>query len=580
MKRGLSLAATIVLIAFSTSLLAQQAQTIKATARVGGPFVSEAGREVIVSEHPITAAERAAYREPPEPRNPYFSEAELKVIKQKAARMPAVTRPHDADNGVAAPRAAGDRDDILLPTPSAFEDFAGASETDSCGGLVPSDMGVAVNIGFVAQITNACLSVTNKTGGARVETTLDSLFNWPAGTFTFDPRILYDFSRGKFVATASTIDSNGVAWTDVAASKTSSPSSGWFAYHLATPSGTTLADYPTLGQNWAGDANEGGIYQCYNQYTSAGFAQVICNLLPKAGIYNGKSISYYTSSGFSVGGTILDTIQPVNVSNYHEKPRTEFAVGAINTNGGGVCGGSPCSGVVVWSFANALVQTGTPGPVVSGWFTGFGSTSAYNYPADADNASFCTNCIETLDNRISGMVQYSAGRMFPMIDTANGGTSAALGWVIRPFLNDNGGGCTGTFTDACPTISGVTIEQEFCDYCGAGHGGAGWFGDIAATEENNWTMYANYSSGSDSPGTFYTSNRVTWATPFHDSGEFSCQNNASYTQGRWGDYNAAAPDFNSPGNSPAIWGSGMYVMSDSDWGTCIAANKFVKVTDP
>jgi hypothetical protein len=208
-----------------------------------------------------------------------------------------------------------------------------------------------------------------------------------------------------------------------------------------------------------------------------------------------------------------------------------------------------------------------------------GTPSSYSYPANADNAGFCSNCIETLDNRITSMVQYSAGRLFPTIDTANGGTSAVLGWVVRPYLNDNGSGtCTGTFANACPAITGATIETEFCDYCGAGSFAA-FFGDIAPTEENNWTMFATFSSTSTSPGMFYDSNRVSWQTPFHDSGVFACQNNASYTQGRWGDYSAAAPDFAEHTNETATWGSGMYILSTGNWGTCIAANRYGSVED-
>jgi hypothetical protein len=151
-------------------------------------------------------------------------------------------------------------------------------------------------------------------------------------------------------------------------------------------------------------------------------------------------------------------------------------------------------------------------------------------------------------------------------------------------LNDNGGGCTGAFTNACPTITGATVEQEFCDYCGAGHGGAAYFGAIAPTEENNWTLFATFSNQSLSPGTFYTSNRVTWQTPLHDSGFFSCQANHAYGSSsnvaRWGDYSAAATDLTGTPNKPSTWGSGMYVSSDNVFGTCIAANQFFKVTDP
>jgi hypothetical protein len=421
----------------------------------------------------------------------------------------------------------------------------------------------------VVQVTNACVQISNKVGGALATKTLDTIFGWPAGTFTFDPRATYDWVKGRFIIIASTRDASGVAWIDVAASATNDPNGTWHAYHLSTPSGTTTADYPTLGQSWANDKFNAAIFVCYNQFTSGGFTSDYCYYLPKKQIYAGTGFSYYFNFNFNANGVLLDTIQPVNVAQADEEPRTEYAVDTFNING--------ANGLVLWSFANVLVQSGTPGPSITGVVVG--TPSSYSYPANADNAGFCSNCIETLDNRITSMVQYSAGRLFPTIDTANGGTSAVLGWVVRPYLNDNGSGaCTGAFTNACPAITGATIETEFCDYCGAGSFAA-FFGDIAPTEENNWTMFATFSSTSTSPGLFYDSNRVSWQTPFHDSGTFACQNNASYTQGRWGDYSAAAPDFAEHTNETATWGSGMYILSTGNWGTCIAANRYGSVED-
>ena len=104
-------------------------------------------------------------------------------------------------------------------------------------------------------------------------------------------------------------------------------------------------------------------------------------------------------------------------------------------------------------------------------------------------------------------------------------------------------------------------------------------GAIAPDPENDWALFATFSSNAfnTSPGQFYASNRVSWLTPFHDAGIFACQNNAPYTQVRWGDYAAAAPDDPGirvpPANTPkiaAVYGSGMYVQANSDWGTCIA----------
>lgn len=151
-----------------------------------------------------------------------------------------------------------------------------------------------------------------------------------------------------------------------------------------------------------------------------------------------------------------------------------------------------------------------------------------------------------------------------------------LGWRVHPYLDDNGLGCTGSVL--CPALTAVNIEQEFCYDCGGGNIVEAYFGDIATDPENNWTMFATFSSRGDffniSPGQFYASNRVSFLTPFHDTGIFSCVNNADYEQFRWGDYAAAAPDDpgTNPKNVPATWGSGMYVQPSGLWGTCISGN--------
>jgi hypothetical protein len=170
------------------------------------------------------------------------------------------------------------------------------------------------------------------------------------------------------------------------------------------------------------------------------------------------------------------------------------------------------------------------------------------------------------------MVHYGSGRIYPSIDTNNGGTSAVLGWTVRPFLDDNGGGCSSV---NCPVLSGATIEQEWCYDCGAGNFAEAYFGAQAPTPNGDWTMFATFSSNyfGITPGQFYTSNSVSWLFPFHDGGIYSCVNNAPYTQFRWGDYAAVAVDYPGTNNDPATWGSGMYVQPSGAWGTCISANQ-------
>lgn len=566
---------------------AQNASSLEAHADIGPSADATPLADVVLDSLPqIVPSRVVAPQNLPDERHPYWTEEQWEQVKAQAARAPAITRPEDALHPMAPPALQPAAGSVVSPTPIRGTSFFGSSYACNGEGWNPSDMGLAVNSTYVVQVVNECIAVYTKAGvrESGYPKDLGKLMGWPTNTGahgTFDPRITYDFVKSRWIITAGTTDSSGGTWIDIAVSTTGNPTGAYHVYHLSTPTGTTLADQPMLGQNWADDKFDGAVYICYNDY-NPGFAGVNCYFLPKTSLYAGAAFSYNTASGFAYGGFLVDSIEPVNVYEPGEKPRTEFAVNALNFGGGGPCSGNPCNGVVVWSFANTLKQTGSPGPFITG--IGVPTPSSYSEPANADNGTFCTNCIDTNDNRIAFMVHYSGGRIFPTINVANGGTSAVLGWVIRPYLNDNGGGCTGAFVNACPAITGATVEQEFCAYCGAGHGGAGYFGAITPVPENNWTMTATYSSGATTPSMYYTSNRVTWQTPFHDSGFYECSNTASYgtsaSAARWGDYAAAAPDIPGTADEPAMWFSGMYVQSAGVWGTCIAENKYVNVTDP
>jgi hypothetical protein len=562
MIKILTTAATILLLFGALAFAADTSKHLAVSQTSIGEAPDAVAIDLATVPH-FSRADAKNYRRPPKPRNPYYTDEQLRVIKKAAITAPA-THPRDAAYPVLVPR----KNPVESQTPMPFAGFPGSDQT--CAEYTPSDMGIAVNTGWVVQVTDACVQITNKTGGDPVTYTLNSILGWPGGTFTSDPRILFDFVRSRFVVVASTVDSDGTAWLDVSVTKTNDPHGTWYYYHLSTPAGTTAADFPTLGQTWANDKFNGVIVACYNQFTSAGFQGANCLFLPKTKLYAGGHITYNILGGFLLGNTLLDTLQPVDVSQSDEQPRTEYAVASINTN-------DNANGLVIWSFANTVYQPNSPGPY---WTASTIATpSSYSYPADANNAGYCSHCIETLDNRITGMVQYSGGRLFPTINTANGGTSGILGWVVRPYLNDNGGPCSGTYANACPGITGATIETEFCYDCAGGDYGA-YFGTIAADEDNDWTMFANYSDLTYSPSTFYTSNRVSVQTPFHDGGQFACQNNADYSQIGWGEYTAAAPDYKEYKFETAIWGSGMYVENNGNWGTCISATRYDTIEIP
>jgi len=507
------------------------------------------------------------------------SEAEWKEIKAQAAVTPAVALPSENKIFGAPNRPVGE-----TLSPGASLDVFGSNEDLACSELVPSDMGVAVSASYVVQVTNACVEVFNRNGALLTgyPKTLSSFFN-QTGNFTYDPRILYDWQTGRFIATSATKLSDS-GYVNVAVSETSNPTGGWYTYSLQFGSAGQWGDFPTVGQTDEGDNDNGLITICANIFTISNnsFVGNQCDFLNKFEMYQGHGFSFNYLNNLTIGGTLVDTLQPANLSNPYEKPRAQFLIDSYNIAFSCGSSSSGCNGLNVWAVSNAIPNSGSPGLVWSE--INVSTPSSYTFPADADQPGDL-NSVDTDDERITATVSYSGGFLYPVINVGNGGTSAALGWKVAVFLNDNGDGhCTGTYLNACPTLDSHTaVAQEFCYNCGAGHSNSGYYGSIGVTPEGNWTMTANYSDESTNPGTFITSNRVTWPTPFHDFGGFICQANNGYTQGRWGDYTGSAGDIEAKGTGtifPAVWSSGMYVQSDGDWGTCIADSGYSQPTQP
>jgi len=539
--------------------------------------------EVVLGDLPqITPAIAAGAKQAPFPRNPHFTDAQYQAAKLAASKAAVGSRPQDGAHLLVPRSGASPLGGASPLTPGNFVNFLGQSQ--GCNGLgwTPSDMGLAVGPKNVVQVVNECIAVYSKTGVLAFGypkdlCTLMKRVPNSGGAGCFDPRATYDWRAARWIVSSSYQDNLGTAWLDLAVSKGGLPTGGYSIYHFAR--GPGLADYPTLGQtaySVGGDnANNSVITICDNFFGSTFYAECLfipkgTILVPGSGAYAPPIPSIPVVFDFTLGGDVLDTMQPVNVSDPEDNPKAQYVVDSVNFNGtDGFC--SPAgtdSGLIIWSYSDA---SGSQGIRFSGIYTGCNTTSPYFYPGNADNANFCSACIETLDNRISAMVHYGSGRIYPSIDTNDGGASAVLGWTVRPFLDDNGGGCTGGVN--CPVLSGTTIEQEWCYDCGAGNFAEAYFGAQAPTPNGDWTMFATFSNTGVSPGQFYTSNPVSFLFPFHDGGFYSCVNDASYNQFRWGDYDAVAVDYPGINNDSAVWGSGMYVQSSGAWGTCIAANQ-------
>jgi len=579
MKRFLctsSLLFSAVLVLTFTAQVFAASTGLKATAQLGTRHGDGAGGDVVLRDLPdMSAADMAVTRNIPLHRTPGMSQAQYEFAKSAASHTSGMTRAQDAANFRVPP--ASQKGDIVSSTPGAFSNFLGQKEGCATGnGWIPSDMGLAVSSLYIVQTVNECIQVFNKTGGALIASKdLCGIFGLPvfAGQIgCFDPRVLYDAQANKFLVIASYYDNSNNGW--ILTATAGNPTGLW--HHHAIGFGQALADYPTLGQTaFLNNATNSVFTICTNLFFNSGGFTDECIFPKKSQIY-GALGAFNAFSGFALcGGSgciTQNSMQPVDSYELSNNPRAQYSVNTLNDNGGtGLCGaaGAGESGLLIWAFSGMA----TTQPHASGWFTGCGSTSVYSFPGSADNAGFCFACIETLDNRISAKTFYSQGKIIPSIDTWNGATSAVLGWQVAPYLDVNGGACTGGVL--CPNISAVAIEKQWCYDCGGGNAVEAYFGAQAPDPENDWTLFATFSSRSDffniSPGMFYDTTRVTNVGTFIDSGFFSCVVNNPYSNFRWGDYAAAAPDDpgTNPAKRPATWGSGMYVNGSNTWGTCI-----------
>ena len=161
---------------------------------------------------------------------------------------------------------------------------------------------------------------------------------------------------------------------------------------------TQAADYTQFGFNKDVIAFSGNMFDSHRWntfYAEAGFAN-------KVAMQKGQPVTATFFTGFSAGGVILDTVQPVEtITTKLLDPGVEYLVGSFNGNGdpfGDDCFFTACHGFVVWAY-NPATQS------ISGTFA---DSNPYIIPPNADQPG-CSQCVETIDARITGTPVYSVG---------------------------------------------------------------------------------------------------------------------------------------------------------------------------
>jgi hypothetical protein len=541
---------------------AAQAQIGTAQSGVGS---APAPRMVNLGALPqMTAAEIAAT---PHVSKPFYTGVDPVTFGAMKARAGAL-RFAPAPGTVTGPPAIPQRNARMTPAAQAV--FTSTDEV-TCGNVTPADQALAVGDGggasaAVLQAINVCVNVYTKGGSlfSGYPKSAAAFFGLSAGTPMSDPRAFFDWISHRYIVVMISFDPTfaSVSNYHLAVSTGDDPNGTYCTYTIGVqsvaPSGGVfpLPDFPRIGQD------RQAIYLASNIFNKS-FKWEEVMALPKTKLYSCSALSFNYKFDLLIGGIASDSTQPVYVYSSGDQPRAELMVTSKNINfSGGSCS-TGCNGLMVWGWYEPLpgganVLTGVP----------VATTNSYSLPPGAPQKGTGTT-INTGDTRISGTVVYSAGRIYPSINTnGGGGAPACIVYNISPGINYSDG-----------SLHGETINNERILN--------GWYYCTQeADPEGNVTTVGNYSDSSTYASLVYVTRRVSLpsSATFGDNGLTAISGAGPYTEGRWGDYTATSiaglVSGGGTGGFPTMWFAGMYARSDNKWQTAIGRNGYTDNSQP
>ena len=461
-------------------------------------------------------------------------------------------------------------------TPPAITKFHGMADSASIcpyfGGCEPPDMALATSPTWVFQGVNTSFAVYNTSGAIQAGWPKNSQQFYgvpnppnncdPNGPFMSDPRAFYDPNDGRFWTAMLQVE--GVVGLNncpfqtlywIAVSQTSDPNGTWNVYAFDMSLGTTnAADYTQFGF----DAH--AIYFNANMLNQAGTAYEYDELFGanKAKMEADQPVIAFGFDKLTANGVLVDTVQPVESETpKNEGPRNGLFVNTFNMNGDGThdCLNTACSGIVVWSMENPGTRFATlTGIIVS-------TPQQYIIPPNADDPG-CTQCIETIDTRITATPVFSKGTISWSIDTGAKNKTQVVpailwGQVTPQIVNGH--------------LKGAFLYQS--GYFGFEGDQDASFGALMNDNNGNLIMIYDTMSSTLNPSTVYTGRRATFPLGFfHDAGKFLQKGLAPTFDSRWGDYEATSYDGFSTNH---IWMASQYSGANFDWATVIGKTQFL-----
>ncbi len=405
------------------------------------------------------------------------------------------------------------------------------STLDQSGFIPPDTMG-AVGPNHIMELINGRAAFYTKDGTFLSGKSLNAFWEdggvSPAGSFAFDPRVLYDASSQRFFATA--VDNHSGANNFLlAVSNSSDPTADWTAFQIDSDSDNAeWADFPTLGVTADRVTVTALMFP-----TSGGGTNISVLTMPKADLL--------AATPTVANRTLFENISP-NVTGFTPQPvvdpdnaGSQKLLSSFNKPSG---------------FLKTSTITGTAASPSLSTSGGFISVTGRTTPPDIDQPGGKAN-IDAGDSRFAGNVvqQHIAGRTNPSLFGVHGvniNSRAAIEWYEIDALT-NAVRQSGTITDPSLGFNFPSIAVN-----DAGDIVIGFSGGDPSTYISSYVVV-----GRTDGGTTTLSDPIVVKAGVDDYQRLAGSN-------RWGDYSATVLDPSDP-TAKTFWTFQEFVSADDTW---------------
>lgn len=475
-----------------------------------------------------------------------------------AASMPELSVPEEVTGPAVGDLTAESKTETpFAPNTASFQAIGLQDQFNDFGtGSLPPDTMGAVGPNHFVEMINSSVAIYAKAGSRLSHVSLTSFFTdagegiTPANG-TFDPRILYDQSTGRWFATAMERGVTSGKDNDIilAISDTSDPTGDWDRYRIdvGIPTGTDafFTDYSTLG------VDENGVYFGMRMFqdtgndgtTNTSFAKIA--MTPKASLLT---------------GTLGTVTQVSNITDMFSSPQPA-------TNFDDISESTPfffvSSSTTVFGNVNYRTVTWSGGvPTLSS--TSAAATPAYGNPINAPASGSTTN-INVGDDRLQ-MAVVRNGHLWTtrQVGLNSSGTSSSPDRTGVEWIDLSVSSSTLTLSQSGRIFDSAASTPRFYYYPSLAVNGQGHM-RIGFSGSNANEFVGAYSSGrlsTDAAGT-------TTAPVLIKAGEASYTRNDGSGRNRWGDYSFTSVD---PTDDMTVWTIQEYAESNGTnvWGTWIS----------